>query len=113
MYAYMKHFTLNISSIPRGHHAEAGLRSRTGGCTALVILCTHCLLTFVPSVSLQEVFYKLEVGMSSERPDAQTEGIYVQPPGSREWRNLTDVAKVVSYFIMLTFDLCCDYLAYL
>ena len=76
-------------------------------------LCTHCLLTFVPSVSLQEVFYKLEVGMSSERPNAQTEGIYVQPPGSREWRNLTDVAKVVSYFIMLTFDLCCDYLAYL
>ena len=46
--------------------------------------------------SLQEVFYRLEVGVSRERPDAEYDGIYVGLPKSDEWRSLEQIASKVS-----------------
>lgn len=43
-----------------------------------------------------EVFYKLEVGISDERPDATPTGIYLQVPGTKEWRDLVFVADKVT-----------------
>ena len=43
-----------------------------------------------------DVFYRLEVGRSAQRPDASPSAVYMKSPGSKEWRDLTELAGKVS-----------------
>ncbi len=68
---------------------------------------TEAILDNLVGAHGEEVFYRLEVGVSSQRPDATPTSIYLQVPGEKEWRELTSVAgkvgvKVRTHF--LTFD---------
>ncbi len=68
---------------------------------------TEAILDNLVDAHGRDVFYRLEVGVSSQRPDATPTSIYLQVPGQKEWRELTSVAGKVGVKVctpLLTFD---------
>ncbi len=87
---------LRVSPLPTTHTHTRPLHTLTG------VILDNLVVAYG-----REVFYRLEVGVSSERPDATPTGIYLQVPGQKEWSDLTLVAGKVGVKMrtpILTFD---------